>query len=353
MFNRKSRRTCLALAALVVGALALTACASSSGSTATSSNVKIDVGNGTVVPQHTNRVAVMLQAGPTYSDTANKAEGAKDIAKTLGVSVDVYYSNLDPATELSNWNTIVNSSKYGGLLIQPVAPQMCKLIANSAVQKRLLIVVMGSPLCGDGSQSGAQLRSAGTIAYVSGNNLLDAATPLFNDAARIMGSGPQKVLLVFGSQGYPTVVAHEIAWKAFEASHPDWTTVGKVYTDWTTPDAYAKTRNLLQAHPDATVVFSTYVDITAGVTKAISDAQLTDKIKVFESSGGSALSVQLLKAGKLAGSLPIYSYDQARAGVQTIVNAFKGTQPPPFIRLTKMDTTGMITPETVSTYSER
>jgi ABC-type sugar transport system substrate-binding protein len=349
----------------VVLATALAACGSGSQTAATGSSsaqgsgtapagaVSVDVGTGTITPHDTGNIAVMLQAGPTYSDTQNKAEGAQAAAEELGVTAEIFYSNLDPATELTNYNTIINSGKYGAIVVQAVSPQLCKQMPQDAITHQILVAVIGGPLCATGTETGEALRAPGTLTYVDQNNLINGATDMYNGAAEMLGDGPQKVLLVFGSQGHPTVVAHETAWDTFAAAHPDWEVVGKVYTDWTTPGAYATTQNLLQANPDATVAFSTYVDITAGLTKAIADQGLSDKISVFESSGGTTVSTDLIKSGALEGSVPIYSYDVAYAGVKAIDDAANGRTVPAFIRLDKYSEIPMITQANLDQYSER
>lgn len=358
------RRLVPALTAAAL-ALTLTACGSDTGTAASGSTTaagsasgsaggtSVNVGTGSIAPHDTNNIAVMLQAGPTYSDTQNKAEGAQAAAKELGVTADIFFSNLDPATELSNYNTIINSGKYGAIVVQAVSPQLCKLMPEDAIKHQILISVMGGPLCATGTEQGPALQAPGTLTYVDQNNLINGATAMYDGAAKMLGDGPQKVLLVFGNQGHPTVVAHETAWDTFAAAHPNWEVIGKVYTYWTTPGSYASTQNLLQAHPDATVAFSTYVDITAGLVKAIQDQNLTDQISVFESSGGTEVSTDLIKSGALKGSVPIYSYDVAYAAVKSIVDAAAGKQVPGYILLDKYSTIPMITSDNVGQYSER
>lgn len=326
---------------------------SSSGSPAAGTAAAVSVGTASITPHNMDKIAVMLQAGPTYSDTQAKAEGAATAAKELGVTADIYYSNLDPATELTNYNTIVNSGKYGAIVVQAVSPQLCKLMPQDAVTHQTLVVVIGGPLCATGTESGEDLRAPDTVTYVDQNNLINGAQTMYDGAAAMLGDGPQKVLLVFGNQGHTTVVAHEKAWDEFAAAHPNWEVVGKVYTDWTTPGAYASTQNLLQASPDATVVFTTYIDITAGVTKAIADQNLGGQLSAFETSGGTQLSKDLITAGEIDGSVPTYPYDVAYTGVQAAIDAAQGQTVPGYIHLEKYDTIPMITKDNLAQYSER
>ncbi|MGK0741925.1 sugar ABC transporter substrate-binding protein [Leucobacter sp. Z1108] len=351
MHITRMRRLTLSTAVVGVAALALTACGSGttedSGTTTSTSATAIDVGIGEVVPQNTDNIAIMIQAGPTFSDSAAKAEGAQAAAEDLGVNVEVYWSDLDPATELSNYNSIVTSGKFGAVGIQSVSPQMCKTVSDTVIDAQLLVAAFGGPLCGTGAEMGPDLVAPGTIAYVDQNNLIEGAMTMFNGAVEKLGDGPQKVLFAYGNQGHTTVTAHETAWAEFSKDHPEWEVIGNVYTDWTTPGAYADTQNLLQANPDATVVFSVYVDITGGVVKAISDQGLGDKISVFESSGGSELSAELLESGQILGTVPVFSYDVGYAAVEAIVNTAKEGTPAGYVLLPRFAEVGMVTRDTI------
>jgi ABC-type sugar transport system substrate-binding protein len=310
------------------------------------SDVVVDVGNGEVTPHNMDSVAVMIQAGPTFSDSALKAEGAKAAGEELGVKVEIYWSNLDPATELSNYRTILSSGKYGGVAMQTVTAQLCKTVAKDAIEKQMLVTIFGGPLCATGVESNDELRAPGTITYVDQNNLIDGASTMFDGAAEVLGDEPQKVLLVYGNEGHSTVNAHEAAWETFSADHPDWEVAGKIYTDWTTPGSFSATQNLLQANSDATVVFTTYVDITAGAVKAI-EAQGLDEVSVFETSGGTDISIDLLSDGSLTGSVPVFSYDVGYSAVQSLVDAANGETVESFIALPKAAEIGMVSKETV------
>src|SRR5689334_15006095 len=105
MKSAVTRRLVPTLTALALAAT-LAACGSDTGSGAagsgssagaasgSASGVSVDVGTGSIAPHDTNNIAVMLQAGPTYSDTQNKAEGAQAAAEALGVTADIFFSNL-------------------------------------------------------------------------------------------------------------------------------------------------------------------------------------------------------------------------------------------------------------------
>ena len=350
---------------VLVGAVAVTATLSACGSSSTpssktpaassssaSSAAAIDVGTGKITPKDTTHIAYMVQAGKTFSYTAAQAQGALEAGKALGVTVDVYYSNLDAATELSNFNQIFATGKYGGLIIQSVNQQTCKTITDGSVKQQILVEVVGNPLCDQATATGDALWSPGTTNYMGGQNGVDGITSLLDASAKTL-SGPQKVMLAMGTKGHPSTVAWEVAFKTFQQAHPDWTLANETFTDFTTPGAFSSVQNALQGNPKVTVIYSLYVDVTAGVVKAVKAQNLSDKIKVFDNGGGSKLSVQLLNDGQQAGTLPVYPYSLGYEGVKVMVAAFKGTQPQKFIAgdgNPDAISTGMITKETVGNF---
>lgn len=342
MNNLSTPRRFVAVLGMAATATLIAACGSSStegttsatGSSAEATSAAaatgIDVGTGTVTPKNTDRIAYMVQAGKTFSYTNAQAKAAVDKGKELGVSVDVYYSDLDPAKELANFQQAFSSGKYGGLILQSVSPQLCKSIESDSVKNQVLVEVVGNPLCDQATAVGEDLWSKGTIAYMGGQNGVDGITDLLNASAE-QQTGPQKVMLVLGIKGHPSSTAWEVAFKKFQETHPDWSLANTVYTDFTTPGAFSAVQNALQANKDVTVAYSLYIDVTAGAAKALDAQGLTSKVALYENGGGSKVSVELIQKGQIQGSLPTYPASLGSEGVTVMVDAFKGVQPAKFI----------------------
>jgi ribose transport system substrate-binding protein len=344
MNHLSTHRRLAAAVGVAAAAMLLAACgSSSSGGTSSSAAPStsgsdssapaptgIDVGTGTITPKNTDKIAYMVQAGKTFSYTSAQAQAAIDKGKELGVTVDVYYSDLDPAKELANFQQAFTSGKYGGLLVQSVTPQLCKTIEADAVKNGVLVGVVGNPLCDQATAVGEDLWSQGTMTYIGGQNGVDGITDLLNASAEKQ-SGPQKVLLILGIKGHPSSTAWEVAFKTFQETHPDWELSNTVYTDFTTPGAFSTVQNALQANKDVTVAYSLYIDVTAGAAKALEAQGLTDTVALYENGGGSKVSVELIGKGQIAGSLPVYPASLGSTGVQVMVDAFNGKQPAKFI----------------------
>ncbi len=332
MNSRSSRLASLLVAAALAAGLAgcTEGTAATEGDSSASSRAAVDIGVGKITPAPSKKIAVMISTTPELSYGAGEAAAATSEAKKLGYEADLYFSNLNPQTELANFQNIANSGKYAGLILHPVNSQLCTPMKTAALQSDLVVEVVNTPLCDDGSGTGAELWSPGTISYIGGQGMRDGVEMVLDGAAKEL-SGPQKVGLVLGVQGHYSSVAWEVAWKKFAKSHPDWSLAGTVYTDFSTPNAFGMAQNLLTAHPDLTVVFDSYADIATGVVKAVDARGLRGKVAVYENGGGNAAAVAMVKSGELAGDLPGYPSSMLRTATDDLVAVLKGAKPVRYI----------------------
>jgi ribose transport system substrate-binding protein len=329
-----------------------TTTAAASGSSTCSAGA-IDVGVGCVVPKAGNKnIAFFGQATNAYTYTVAQTNAAVAEGKKLGYNVTISYDNLNPATELANFQQAVSSGKYAGIIFQPVNTQLCVPMRSVPIHSHVLVEIVGTPLCDKGTGNGAELWAPGTISYVGGQNNVDGINSVLATAAKL-STGQQKAAFIMGLNGNPSVVAWQTAWKPFAAAHSNWDLIDTAYTDFTTPQAFTATENAITAHPDITAIFSPYIDVTSGIVKAIQAQGKAGKIKVYENGGGSSIAASLVKAGSLTGDLPVYPESLGSTGVQTMVQALQGKQPPRFIPgdgNPTATTTGVITAANVATF---
>jgi len=145
--------------------------------------------------------------------------------------------------------------------------------------------------------------------------------------------GAQNVMLALGTQVSPSTTGLQAAWQTFSAAHPSWKLVSSVYTDFTTPTTFANVENSLESSKNKSVnlILSEYVEITAGVAKAVQAQHLTSKVKVLDVGGGAAQNVQLMQAGEQTATCPTYPTSMGAAAIKTIEDASKGIQPPKYV----------------------
>ncbi len=327
------RSSLAAIAALTAaGALALAGCTTDTQASGSSSGGPgISIGSATIHPTAKNKkLAAIFVSPPSFGYGISEQKGVEQAAKKYGYSVDVFWDELDPAKELSNFQHVMSSGQYDGLIIEPINTQLCNQLTAQATQANMPIVTVSKGVCDDGSGTGKELWAKGTVAFVGGTSTRPGTDELLEKAAGTL-KGSQNVAFVLGPQGHPSgAVAWQAAWKEFAPKHPDWKLVETAYTDFTTPDAFTKTQNLLTARPDISVIFTPYIDVTQGVAKAVEARNLKGKVAVYEETGGTAASVQLIKDGLLTGSLPAYPAAMTAKAFEVITQAIDGKQPERF-----------------------
>jgi ribose transport system substrate-binding protein len=358
----------------LAGIVVLAGCGSSSSSTTTTaagttasgtsaaattgsgggSSAGINVGVGTIKPMSGNKnIAFFGQATNAYTYTVAQTNAAVAEGKKLGYNVSAFFSGLNPATELANFQNAITSGKYAGIIMQPVNSQLCVPMKTMPLKYHVLVSIVGSPLCDKGTGNGAVLWAPGTINYIGGQNNVDGINSVLATAAKL-SPGNQNAAFIMGLNGHPSVVAWQAAWVPFAKAHPNWKLIDTSYTDFTTPQAFSATENALTAHPNITAIFSPYIDVTSGVVKALSAEGKTGKIAVYENGGGSKIAAGLVKGGQITGDLPVYPADLGTTGVDQMVKALQGTQPPKFTPgdgNPNATTTGVLTKANISSFT--
>lgn len=346
--HSKSRRTILAgaAAATTLLALSLAACSSGGGSGSSSSaapstsaapasseaapssspadqGVTVPIGDQevTVTPPIKSVALFIAGSAANYTWSAAAEEGAKSAAEADNVELTIFEANFDPVAQFNQVQNAITSGKYQGLVIQPVSAQMCDIVGTDAVKNNLLVVSIGATLCGQDDQEADGLWSPGTLTFVGGQYGVPGFID-FTSAVLAQNPGPQKVIQVIGPEDYGVTRGWNAAIDQTWKGDPNFEVVATVYTDYSTPDAYNKVLDALQANPETTVIVSQYIDMTKGVVKAVEDLGRTD-IKVYDFAG-SAESVKLVQEGKAVATFASYPKSIGAAAIQAIVDAANG-----------------------------
>ena len=321
MVRRKLRssRTC-ALGLVLIAAVAgcgSTHSTNNDDSATPSTKVTVDVGSGQVpVSGKPKRLAVFVAGSRQYTYTQALISGATDAADAVGLAHDVFQANFDPATQFAQVQSALSSGKYDMFALQPVDASLCSLINKQAVLAKVLVGVMATTLCGQDAKSGEALWSPGTVDMVlTGGNAANFQT-LFGRIVKD-NPGPQEALYLEGPESNGTTKAFESGVEA-----PKGWKVTRIYTDFSTPDAYAKVQNALQANPGVTLIYSSYVDDTVG---ALNAAQALGRNNIrFYDFGGSMVSKNLVLSGKVKATAPFLPLSTGKFTVESLLRAREG-----------------------------
>ena len=144
----------IAIASGLVAASIRSACSSSGSKTPSASDTSstsgttpaagtsstaagIDVGSGTLTAHKMKNIAFILNYDLSATYSVAMVAGAKAAGKKNGVNLDIKFDKLDAPTELANYQSVLTSGKYDGVIIQPLSSQLCQPIASDAVKDNL------------------------------------------------------------------------------------------------------------------------------------------------------------------------------------------------------------------------
>ena len=306
------------------------ASASASASATSAGTVTVPIGDQSVTVSSPIKTIALLVAGSanTYTWTAALEEGAKAAAEANGVELTIFEANFDPVVQFNQLQDAMASGLYQGLLIQPVSTQTCDLVTSDAVKDNLLVVALEVGLCGQDTEVGEGLWTPGSLTFIGGQYAMPGFLS-YTGSILETNPGPQKVIEVIGPQDYGTTRSWDAAKAQTWAGAPEFEVTATVYTDFSTPDAYKKTLDALQANPDTTIIVSQYIDMTKGIIKAVQDLGKTG-IKIYD-FGGSIESVKMVESGEAVATFADYPISMGEAGVMAVVDAGLGKPVPKVI----------------------
>jgi ribose transport system substrate-binding protein len=328
---------------LVAGSAAMVlAAAGCAGNTAggargegSANSVAIDVGNDMTVNLPRDRPLRIAYFLPSvvndYGLTQKRA--AEEMAQKLGVEITMFDAAFDPSRQLNQMQTALQSAHFDAALVSAVdGSTVCKTATDAYPKANVLVVAVGSPLCGLGpEQTGESLEEVwapGTLNFV-GSTISRAYVDGWFAAAAKANPGRQRVGVVMGLPIQEQTRVIELALKEFAANNSDYT-VEPIHTDYTTADAYNKTQTYLQGHPDTTLLLSAYSpDISQGVIQAVKEAGLQGQIKIVDQGFGDFM-IEQIEAGTVQLSTLLNPYNMSKVALESVVAAQSGDAVPRF-----------------------
>jgi ribose transport system substrate-binding protein len=240
----------------------------------------------------TPKVAVVVKTltGDVYQ--LKMAEAARDRAKALGAEAEIYQAGGQ--TAVNQMVSIIEDliqKKVDIILISPLDRKAVGPAFEEAKKAGIITVLM---------DQGADGQDYATL--IATDNYKAGA--LAADYARKVLSDKGKVLVVEGAPGSEAGDRRRDGFKE-NVVKGGVEIVGSQSGSWTTEGAMKAMENMLQAHPDADLVYSCSDVMVAGILEAIKNAGKEGQIKVL-SFDGSSVGIQFIKDGKILSSMAQY-----------------------------------------------
>jgi ribose transport system substrate-binding protein len=316
----------IAALAGVTAMMTLAACGAKapSGDDSTTAKVTVDLGGGQTVkvPERKPRIA-FFTAGSSNDILKVVNSSAEDAAKKLGVDLQVFDGGFDAAKQYNQIQNEIQRKRFDAFIVTPLnGDQDCNLLTKDAPAAGIPVSVMIVPICGRTYNRGEDIWAPGTLNFIEGHDLQDYQDGWMKQVDGLI-TGEQHVGVLLGPPLIGLSRTFKKALDDLEARRPDLHIDAELETDYTTPDGYAKTQTMLQAHPDIDVILCVYSDLARGAIKAIDAAGKKGQIQVFD-EGGSKADVAQILSGDLTATSEFNPIADSTVAVQSVMDAFAG-----------------------------
>lgn len=243
--------------------------------------------------------------------------GLKAAAAKYGFEYKIFDANFSPATQAKVVQIAVTEG-FDGYLFGPAAAQ-----PGCGLYKRLLkptgkpVVSIDIAMCGDPDYTpglAATLTMQGPAHFNE-----------FIDSAFASCTGTCSVAAVGGFVGSDLFTYWENAIKAAAKKYPNVHVVVDEPANFDPRIALTKIQSALLAHPEISIIISSWDDMSRGVEQAvIADGKVPGKdIKIF-SGGGTKVGVAKVRAGTWAQTTAYLPYQEAYYGSVALIMALEG-----------------------------
>ena len=293
---------------------------------------KLETGGGPEVEVPSEDLSIgLFMIGESNQWQQQFVDGAKAAAAKYGVKLTDYDPEYEPTVQIAQIENAMQKGETNAVMLIPTSGDLlCNMASKQLPEEGIAVMVHAVPVCGHTVASGEESAEPGTLAYV-GSVSTKEYNLAFLEAVAKENPGEHTIAMVMGPEITGQTEALNAAVEEWEPKHPDLHVKYRAYTNYTTPDALAKTQALLKAHSDIDLIISAYSpDLTQGVVKALEIEGKAGEIPV-DAIGGSKYDYEQIEKGNVQLTVPEFPYNNGYLGAKTLAEAAEGKQPPRFI----------------------
>lgn len=276
----------------------------------------VDFDKSGVVPTKKYRIGYLTECVDNPYCLA-RLDGLKAAAAKYGFEFKIFDANFSPAQQAKVVELAVTED-FDGYLFGPAAAQPgCGLWNRLLKPTGKPVVLIDIAMCGDADYTPGLKASVTMQGPMHFNNMLEKAFASCE--------GTCKVAAVGGYVGSDLFGYWEAAIDAAAAKYPNVTVVVDEPSDFDPRIALRKMQDALLAHPDITMIVSSWDDMSRGVEQAVVAAGLVPgkDVKIF-SGGGTKLGVSKVKEGKWEFTMAYLPYQESYYGAVALIMALEG-----------------------------
>lgn len=254
--------------------------------------------------------------------TIEMSNAIKNRAQELGVNLIVNDGSKDAARQVGQVESLI-AQGIDGIIIEAVSVDGIQPAVNQAREAGIPLVTVNQKVTNQG-----RATSFVGVSHEDGGELE------MTEAAKALG-GKGNVALLLGPMGSDAQIGRSAGYKKVLEKNPDMKVVFEQTANWDTEAALKLMENWLQTGTQIDAVVAQNDGMALGALKAVEDAQLQDRIKVY---GLDAVpdALAAIRDGRLTGSVSQNTAVQGSRSVDILIDAMNGKEVPPEVIVEQM-----------------
>ncbi len=334
----------------LLGAMTLTL-AACGGTTAPSEAPSADASQAVATPTAAPKTLEIayLSFAVANSYDAPMLAAAQAAAAAGNAKLTVFDGNLDPAAQTKQLQDAVASGKFDGILIQPIYGAGLVTGVQDAIAAGIAVGNVDQILGSDFTTADSQVAGLmSNVAFVP-SELGRKIGELVVKACAEKNANPCNVGYIWSVKAAALDGALKTAFDTATAVNPAIKIVAEGESFYTTALGLKASQDMLQAHPDISVIVSADQAIT-GAVQAVAALGLQAQVALV-GYGGGAIAFQGIASGERYGTVMQMPATEGRLGVEQLILAIRtGTPQPGFDPLTTLPDGGVVTKSNVETF---
>jgi inositol transport system substrate-binding protein len=253
----------------------------------------------------------------TNAFTIEMSDAVKAKAAELGVELTVYDGGQDAAKQVSQVETAVTQG-ITGIVIEPVSVDGIVPAIEAATKAGIPVVVVNQKIS----------KPEAASAFVGVSNVDGGVLEMKTAAEAIGGKG--NVAFLLGPMGSDAELGRTEGYYNVLKDYPDIKVVFEQTANWKTDEALKLVENWLQTGTEINAIVANNDGMALGALKAVEDAKLLDKIKIF-GLDATPDALAAVKDGRMAATVSQSTTAQGATAMETVVKLVKGEKVDPEI----------------------
>lgn len=246
----------------------------------------------------------------TNAFTIEMSDAVKAKAAELGVELTVYDGGQDAAKQTGQLETAVTQG-ISGIIIEPVSVDGLVPAIEAATKAGIPVVVVNQQIS----------KPEAASAFVGVSNV-DGGVMEMKAAAEAIG-GKGNVAFLLGPMGSDAELGRTEGYYNVLKDYPDIKVVFEQTANWKTDEALALVENWLQTGTEISAIVANNDGMALGALKAVEDAKLLDKIKVY-GLDATPDALQAVKEGRLTATISQSTTKQGQEAMAAVVKLANG-----------------------------